>query len=75
MSRKYVIIDADEVGDVDFSEVFETSASTLRYNVAEDEVLLKFEGAAPSFLEGKTQYTYAQILTILAGSAWSEPQP
>ena len=75
MSRKYVIIDADEVGDVDFSKVFETSASTLRYNVAEDEVLLKFEGATPSFLEGKTQYTHSEIRTILAGSAWSEPQP
>ena len=75
MSRKYVIIDADEGGDVDFSKVFETSASTLRYNVAEDEVLLKFEGATPSFLEGKTQYTHSEIRTILAGSAWSEPQP
>lgn len=77
MSRKYVIIDADEVSSVDFSQVFETSADTLRYNVdpAGTKTFVKFEGATPFFLEGKTQYTHSQILTILATEEWTDPNP
>tara|TARA_R100000655_G_scaffold19610_2_gene40831 strand:+ start:1124 stop:1357 length:234 start_codon:yes stop_codon:yes gene_type:complete len=65
MSTKYVIITSDEVSSVNFSEVKETSASTLRYNNDNTKTFVKFEGNTPSFLNGKTQYTNAQILTIL----------
>ena len=77
MSRKYVIIDADEVSSVDFSQVFETSAQTLRYNIdpVGTKTFMKFEGSTPDFLAGKTQYTYSQILTILATDEWSSPDP
>ena len=75
MSRTYVIIDADEVSSVDFSQVFETSAQTLRWNVdpAGTKTFVKFEGSTPDFLDGKTQYTHSQILTILATAEWSDP--
>jgi len=75
MSRKYVIIDADEVSTVDFSQVFETSADTISYNVAGDKTFVKYEGAKPSFLYGKDTYTHSQMLTILAGDDWSPPPP
>ena len=75
MSRKYVIIDADEVSSVDFSQVFETSADTLRYNVAGTKTFVKFEGSCPDFLDGKTQYTHSEILTILATDEWTDPNP
>ena len=79
MSKKYVIIDADEVASVDFSQVFETSASTLRYNAGaggdSDKTFVKFEGATPSFLEGKTQYTHSEILTILNAEEWNPVRP
>ena len=77
MSRKYVIIDADEVSSVDFSKVFETSAQTLRYNIdpAGTKTFVKFEGETPDFLAGKTQYTHSEILTILATDEWSDPNP
>ena len=71
-NRKWVIIGASEVGSVDFSEVMETSANTLRYSVDETKTFVKFEGDTPSFLEGKTQYTHSEILTILAGEDWTE---
>ena len=71
MSRKYVIIDADEVSSVDFSQVFETSADTLRFSLDESQTFVKFEGSTPSFLDGKTQYTHSEILTILATDEWS----
>ena len=43
MSRKYVIINADEVDSVDFDQVDETSADTVRYNVAGTKTFVKFE--------------------------------
>lgn len=71
MSRNYVIIDASEVSSVDFSQVDETSADTLRYNLAGTRTFVKFEGDTPSFLAGKTQYTHSEILAILAGEEWT----
>jgi len=73
MSLKYVIIDADDVADVDFSQVFETSAATLRYNLAGTQTFVKYEGAKPRFLYGKDTYTHSEILAILATSAWNAP--
>ena len=77
MSRKYVIIHADEVSSVDFTQVDETSAQTLRYNVdpARTKTFVKFEGSTPSFLEGKTQYDHSEILTILATDEWTPDDP
>lgn len=71
MSKKYVILDADEVSDIVFSEVLETSAATLRYNVAGTQTFVKYAGAKPRFLYGKDTYTHSQILAILATSAWT----
>jgi len=71
-NRKYVIINASEVGTVDFSQVIETSASTLRYSLDDSKTFVKFEGSTPSFLNGKTQYSHSEILTVLAGEDWYE---
>ncbi len=72
--RKYVILSAPEVSSIDFSEVMETSADTLRYSLDGSQTFVKFEGSTPSFLEGKTQYTHSQILSILATDEWT-PDP
>jgi hypothetical protein len=74
-NRKYIIIESSEVSLIDFSEVMETSADTLRYSVDETKTLVKFIGDTPSFLEGKTQYTHSEILTILSGSEWTPEAP
>ena len=71
--RNYVIIDASEVPSVDFNQVLETSANTLRYNVAGDKTFVKYEGAMPPFLLGKDTYSHAQILEVLAGEEWTAP--
>lgn len=73
MSRTYVIIDSDEVDSVDFSQVDETSADTIRYSVDNSQTFVKFEGDTPSFLEGKTQYTHSEILVELATPEWTDP--
>ena len=71
--RNYVIIDASEVSSVDFDQVLETSADTLRYNIAGTKTFVKFEGDTPSFLEGKTANTHSEMLEILAGEEWTDP--
>ena len=77
--RTYVVIDADDVGSVDFSQVIETSADTLRWNVdpAETKTVVKFNSSSPtpSFLEGKTQYTHTEILAVMSTSEWQQPFP
>ena len=74
MSRKYVIINADEVASVDFSQVKETSADTIRYSVDGSQTFVKFDSdTTPSFLDGKTQYSHSEILTILATDEWTDP--
>tara|TARA_R100001463_G_scaffold1381_1_gene6061 strand:- start:687 stop:929 length:243 start_codon:yes stop_codon:yes gene_type:complete len=65
MAKKYVIIASDDVSSVDFTKVQETSTDTLRWNKDNTKTFVKFEGDTPSFLTGKTQYTYSEILTIL----------
>ena len=64
-NRKYVIISKDDVSSVDFSQVFENSADTLRYNNDKSKTFVKYEGSQPSFLSGKTEYNHSQILAIL----------
>ena len=70
--RNYVILGASEVSSVNFNQVLENSA-TLRYSLDGSQTFVKFVGDTPSFLEGKTTYTNAEILTILAGEEWSDP--
>jgi len=65
MAKKYVIITSDDISSVDFTKVQETSADTLRWNKDNTKTFVKFEGDTPSFLTGKTAYTYTQILAIL----------
>ena len=75
MSRTYVIIEAGDVSSVDFSQVLETSANTLRYNKDDSKTFVKYEGSQPSFLNGKTTYTHAEILTELAKDEWIDELP
>jgi len=71
---KYVIINSDEVDSVDFSKVQEISENTLRYSLDGSKTFVKFDSdTTPSFLEGKTQYSHSEILTILATDEWTDP--
>ena len=71
MSRTYCIINSNDVSSIDYDQVFETSAETLRYSIDGSQTFVKYEGTQPSFLAGKTEYTHSEILTILAGEAWT----
>lgn len=64
-NRKITVINASDVSSVDFSQVLETSADTLRYNNDNTKTFVKYDGAQPSFLSGKTEYSYDDFVAIL----------
>ena len=76
-NRHYVVFDLTEVDTIDFSEVMETSADTLRKNLAETQSFVKYEDAMPSSVTALTtrsqEYTHEEILTMLAGTDWTDP--
>jgi hypothetical protein len=78
MADKYIIIDLVDVTEAMVGECLETSLSTLRKNIAEDEVLLKWNGDTPATILAldpqPTQYTYAEIIAFLNDSenGWVE---
>ena len=80
MNLTYVIIDAGDVSSVtgwSGVTVFETSADTVRWNLdpAGTKTFVKFDSShpTPSFLEGKTQHTHAEIKTVLSTDEWRTP--
>ena len=74
MSRNYLIIQSSELSKVDFSQVLETSASTVRKSIDETKTFIKWDGDTPSFVSNLTStegpYTHSQITTILDTDAW-----
>ena len=74
MAEKYVIINNSEISSVDFLQVIETSADTLRYSLDNSKTFVKLDGNTPSFLNGKTSYTHSEMITVLDGSDWYEEE-
>ena len=77
MNRTFVIFSVDEIALIDFSQVLETSADTLRRSVDGTMTFVKWEGMFPSCLVNLTTksqfYTYEEFLDILAGPDWTQP--
>ena len=75
-NRHYIIFDATETGSIDFSEVLETSADTLRFSTSSARTFIKYNGdTMPSSISILTTkegpYTHNEILNILTGSEWT----
>lgn len=74
-NRKYVIIPATEINNVDFTQVLETAPDTCRYSVDGTKTFVKYEGEQPfsiSKIVNKSQeYTHEEILEILSSLEWA----
>ena len=76
MSRNYLIMQSSELDKVDFSQVLETSADTVRKSVDTTKTFIKWDGettpACVSNLTGtEGPYTKDQINTILSTDVWT----
>ena len=78
-NRKYVIFDVSELDSIDFNQVFETSKDTVRKSLDGLLTFVKYEGSMPSSVSALTtktqEYTHSEILTILDGPNWTDPNP
>jgi hypothetical protein len=74
-NRVYVIFAISEIDTIDFNEVLETSAETLRVSIDGTKTFVKFNGMMPTSVSSLTTkegpYTHDEILAILATEEWS----
>jgi hypothetical protein len=78
--RQFIIFNVSELPNVDFNQVLETSAETLRKSVDGTKTFVKWNSdTVPSSIESlETKvgpYTYEEILEILATKEWTAPMP
>ena len=75
----YATISIDNLNKIDFSEIGETSSSTIRRSIDLTQFVIKWD-SEPSFIEDGTvipvgQYTHEEALELMASDEWSEPEP
>jgi hypothetical protein len=78
-NREFMIFNVSELDQIVFTEVLETSASTVRKSVDETKTFVKWDGTTPECVTNLTTkegpYTYEEILVILATPEWTDPNP
>ena len=77
-SREFMIFNILELDQIDFTQVLETSAETVRKSVDNTKTFVKWDGLTiPDCVLNLTTkegpYTYEEILTILATPEWTDP--
>ena len=74
-NRQFMIFSVSELDNIDFTQVLETSADTVRRSVDGTLTFVKWEGTMPQCVVDLTTkqgpYTYAEILEILSGLEWT----
>jgi hypothetical protein len=77
--RQFMIFNVSELSKIDFSQVLETSADTVRKSVDGTRTFVKWDNEMPQCVAALTTaegpYTYDEILTILAGPFWTSEEP
>lgn len=79
-NREFMIFNVSELGTIDFTQVLETDANTVRKSVDLTKTFVKWDGnIIPQCVQSLTTkegpYTYNEILTILATPEWTDPNP
>ena len=79
-NRGFMIFNVSELGTIDFTQVLETSADTVRKSVDESKTFVKWNGPTiPQCVQDLTTkegpYTYNEMLSILSTPTWSALVP
>jgi len=73
--RKFIIFPISELSKVDFDQVVETSADTVRKSTDGTKTFVKWDNLEPSFVStlenAEGPYTYQEILEILSTEEWT----
>jgi len=76
-AETYAIINIADLPNIDFSQVGETSANTIRKSLDETQFVIKWN-TTPSFITDGTvvpveTLTHSEALVLMSTDAWSEP--
>jgi hypothetical protein len=77
-NRTYAIVKLTDINKIDFSQIGETSASTIRKSIDDTQFVIKWnEGYTPTFIENESvipdgTYTHAEALALMSTPAWSQ---
>ena len=80
-TRTYAVIILTDIGLIDFSQVGETSVSTIRKSLDDTQFVIKWEdGYTPTFITNSSvvpvgTYDHHAILDLMATAEWSEEIP
>jgi len=79
IAETYATISIADLGLIDFSEIHETSAETIRKSLDETEFVIKYD-AVPTFIsDGSVEILQAmnheEALQLMATDEWTEPLP
>ena len=78
-TRTYAVINLTDVGLIDFSQIGESSVSTIRKSLDNTQFVIKWEeGYIPTFISDGTvvpvaEYDHHAILELMQTAEWSEP--
>jgi len=79
IDRRFVIFNVTELPQINFNQVYETNADTTRKSVDGTKTFVKYDMPQPSSVVALTtksiEYTYEEILQILATPEWTDPNP
>jgi hypothetical protein len=76
-TRTYAVINLSDIGLIDFAQIGETSASTVRKSLDDTQFVIKWaEGYTPTFIIDGTvvpvgTYDHHAILELMATPEWS----
>lgn len=74
-NRNFMIFSSNELDQIDFDQVLETSADTVRKSVDGSLTFVKWDGEMPDCVVNLTTkdgpYSYEEMLDILDGPDWT----
>ena len=78
-TKTYATINLSDIGLIDFAQIGQTSASTVRKSLDNTQFVIKWEeGYVPTFITDSSviplgTYDHHAILELMATPEWSEP--
>ena len=79
--RTYITIDINQLDNIDFSQIDETSQETIRKSLDESEFVVKWRGDTPETINNipesdkSAEMNHETVLILMATPKWSDPNP
>ena len=74
MEKNFIIFNVSELPNINFAEVKETSAETVRKSIDGQKTFIEWIGNTPTFVSSlntiQGTYSYSEMLQILDGIEW-----